>query len=87
MACSAGVMTDMMAVPSSDHRGRRGRSWLARPLTGPWPLRVLIIEDDVEAAQHMADDLASYDLDVTVLNDGAAALEPGAADGPYQARR
>jgi two-component system OmpR family response regulator len=43
----------------------------------------MIIEDDVEAAQHMADDLASYDLDVTVLNDGAAALEPGAADGPY----
>ena len=46
-------------------------------------MRVLIIEDDVESAQHMADDLAGFGLEVTVLNDGVAALAPGAGDGPY----
>jgi len=46
-------------------------------------LRVLIIEDDVESAQHMADDLAGFGLEVTVIHDGGAALAPGVGDGPY----
>jgi two-component system OmpR family response regulator len=46
-------------------------------------LRVLIIEDDREAARHMADDLAASGVEAEVLHDGAAALEPGMGDGPF----
>ncbi|HEY2358056.1 MAG TPA: response regulator transcription factor [Phenylobacterium sp.] len=46
-------------------------------------MRVLIIEDDVEAAQHMADDLSGFGIEAQVLNDGRAALEPGKGDGPF----
>jgi two-component system OmpR family response regulator len=55
----------------------------ATPAPGPPTLRVLIIEDDVEAAQHMADDLGDFGVEVTVLHDGAAALAPGMGDGPF----
>jgi two-component system OmpR family response regulator len=54
-----------------------------RPAPGRLPLRVLIIEDDVETAQHMADDLIAAGVEVTVLHDGAAALELGAGDGAF----
>jgi len=50
---------------------------------GPALLRVLIIEDDAEAAQLMADDLAGFGIDASVIHDGAQALEAGAADGPF----
>jgi two-component system OmpR family response regulator len=46
-------------------------------------LRVLIIEDDIETAQHMADDLAAADVETCVLHDGLAALAPGMGDGPF----
>ncbi|HEX5265070.1 MAG TPA: response regulator transcription factor [Phenylobacterium sp.] len=46
-------------------------------------MRVLIIEDDVEAALHMADDLRGFGIEAQVLNDGRAALEPGMGDGPF----
>jgi len=52
-------------------------------VTGHRLLRVLIVEDDVEAARHMADDLADFGLEVAVLHDGAAALAPGAGDGAF----
>lgn len=73
----------MIDVLSPVRRDLPGRSSAAGPASGPWPLRVLIIEDDVEAAQHMAEDLASLGLEVSVLNDGAAALAPGAGDGLF----
>ena len=73
----------MMPVPSQGCSGPFGRSPPVGPFSGPSPLRVLIIEDDAESAQLMADDLTGFDLDVTVLHDGAAALEPGAGDGPF----
>jgi len=53
------------------------------PVSRRFPLRVLIIEDDREAARHMADDLAASGVAAEVLHDGAAALEPGAGDGPF----
>jgi two-component system OmpR family response regulator len=41
---------------------------------GRSPLRVLIVEDDVEAARHMAEDLNGFGLDTEVVHDGAVAL-------------
>jgi two-component system OmpR family response regulator len=49
----------------------------------PSALRVLIIEDDVEAAQHMAEDLVAAGIESVVLNDGAEALQPGVGDGNF----
>jgi two-component system OmpR family response regulator len=49
----------------------------------PSALRVLIIEDDVEAAQHMAEDLAAAGVESVVLSDGAEALQSGAGDGDF----
>jgi two-component system OmpR family response regulator len=46
-------------------------------------LRVLIIEDDVETAEHMADDLAAFGVEAAVVHDGAKALAPGLGDGPF----
>ncbi|HEY3951399.1 response regulator transcription factor [Phenylobacterium sp.] len=52
-------------------------------LPGPALLRVLIIEDDVEAAGHMAGDLAACGIATEIIHDGARALEPGQGDGPF----
>src|ERR1700758_4875526 len=38
-------------------------------------LRVLIVEDDVEAARHMAEDLTGFGLETAVAHDGLDALE------------
>jgi two-component system OmpR family response regulator len=46
-------------------------------------LRVLLIEDDVEAAWHMADDLEAGGVHATVVHNGAQALAPGLGDGDY----
>jgi two-component system, OmpR family, response regulator len=46
-------------------------------------LRVLIIEDDIEAAQHMADDLAASGIVTDVIHDGSEALESGRGDGAF----
>jgi two-component system OmpR family response regulator len=55
---------------------------LRRDGAGP-PLRLLIIDDDREAAQLMADDLAAVGLDVRVAHDGGAALALSIAEGVY----
>jgi len=73
----------MLDLPSPAVRSSIGRSPAAEPVSGRPPLRVLIIEDDVEAAQHMADDLAGFGVETTVLHDGADALAPGMGDGPF----
>ncbi|THD61085.1 MAG: response regulator transcription factor [Phenylobacterium sp.] len=46
-------------------------------------MRVLIVEDDVEAAQHMADDLAARGIEAALVHDGLQALEPGVGDGAF----
>ncbi len=77
-----------MVPTSAESRARSVQGPQARP-QAPWfasgrsPLRVLIIEDDVETAQHMADDLAAADVEAAILHDGAAALAPGMGDGPF----
>ncbi len=73
----------MIDLPLPAARSRSGRPPAVQPVFGRPSLRVLIIEDDVEAAQHMADDLAGFGVETAVLNDGAAALEPGMGDGPF----
>ena len=40
-------------------------------------LRVLIVEDDAEAARHMAEDLAAFGLETDVAHDGHEALAMG----------
>ena len=47
----------------------------ARAPLGRSRLRVLIIEDDVEAAGHMAEDLGAFGLETVVKHDGLDALE------------
>ncbi len=74
------MLTDLL----HERPGRGGFSPPApRPAPGRSPLRVLIIEDDVRAARHMADDLTAAGVEVAVLHDGAEALRPGAADGAF----
>jgi two-component system OmpR family response regulator len=51
--------------------------------SGKPQLHVLIVEDDVESADHMAADLGGFGFAVTVVNDGAEALQPGVGDGPF----
>src|SRR5215472_8518853 len=46
-------------------------------------LRVLIIEDDVEAAEHMADQLEAAGVETHATHDGLSALAPGVGDGPF----
>jgi two-component system OmpR family response regulator len=46
-------------------------------------LRVLIIEDDAEAAEHMADQLEGAGIETVVAHDGIEALAPGLGDGPF----
>ncbi|MBS0364121.1 MAG: response regulator, partial [Proteobacteria bacterium] len=46
-------------------------------------LRALIIEDDVETARHMADDLTAAGIAAEVVHDGDAALAPGMGDGDF----
>jgi two-component system OmpR family response regulator len=65
-----------------DHSVHSRRGFPPAAMRGPG-LRALIIEDDVEAAQHMAGDLARHGVEAVVLTDGAQALEPGWGDGPY----
>lgn len=50
---------------------------------GAFRLRILIVEDDVEAARYMADDLTDFGLVVTLVHDGSAALAAGMGDGPF----
>jgi two-component system OmpR family response regulator len=71
-----------MGFLSSSPRPARS-SAAAGPALGRPCLRILIVEDDVEAAQHMADDLQGFGLEVVTLHDGAAARAPGAGDGPF----
>ena len=52
-----------------------GRPLAMGLLPGRPPLRVLIVEDDAEAAQLMADDLTGLGVEVVTLHDGAAALD------------
>ena len=76
----------MLTAPSQTDRplsAARGSVAKRFPTSGPARLRVLIIEDDVEAARHMADDLAACGILAETVHDGACALEPGAGDGPY----
>jgi two-component system OmpR family response regulator len=75
----------MTAMNPASHSAlpRAARQPAAAPTLGRPRLRVLIVEDDVAAAQHMADDLAGFGLEVVVLHDGAAALAPGQGDGPF----
>lgn len=51
------------------------------PARGAARLRILIVEDDAAAAQHMADDLAGFGHAVQVVHDGATAL--AVADGAF----
>jgi two-component system OmpR family response regulator len=46
-------------------------------------LRVLIIEDDIEAAEHMADQLEGAGIETVVAHDGLQALAPGLGDGAF----
>jgi two-component system OmpR family response regulator len=71
--------------PLSIHTPARGGNLpLAASLRpGPSHLRVLIVEDDVEAARHLADDLTGFGLEVEVAHDGTAALGPGVVDDRF----
>jgi len=75
----------MLSLPSKIHAARpapqAGMDAVSQP--GPLALRVLIIEDDVEAAHHMADDLAASGIVTEVVHDGVEALEPGRGDGAF----
>ena len=62
----------MLSVPAASASSRAGP-----------PLRVLIIEDDVDAAEHVADELGGFGIETVVLHDGAAALAPGLGDGAF----
>jgi two-component system OmpR family response regulator len=44
---------------------------------------VLIIEDDVEAAAHMADQLEAAGIESDIAHDGLYALSPGVGDGAF----
>jgi two-component system OmpR family response regulator len=46
-------------------------------------LRVLIIEDDAETAEHMADQLESAGAQTVIARDGLGALAPGVGDGAF----
>lgn len=73
----------MVTVPSHAARSDSGPAPAASLFAGGPSLRVLIIEDDAEAAQHMADDLAGFGIEAVILHDGAAALAPGLGDGAF----
>jgi two-component system, OmpR family, response regulator len=73
----------MLQLPPFAVRSDTGRPPAVEPVFGRPSLRVLIIEDDVEAAQHMADDLGGFGIETAVLHDGAEALAPGMGDGPF----
>jgi two-component system OmpR family response regulator len=64
-------MTSILAPAS-------GRSDIPRP-----PLRLLIVEDDKEAAQLMRDDLRESGIDVSVVHDGGEALAMDFADDAF----
>lgn len=73
----------MLRVPASLAQPRRGPFPRAQAPSGSPGLRVLIIEDDVEAAVHMAEDLAGFGIESEMLHDGAQALAPGRGDGDF----
>ena len=72
-----------MDLPPLQAQPRRARVFLRAATAGRPKLRILIVEDDVEAARYMADDLAGFGLEVTVVHDGVAAAAPGVGDGDY----
>lgn len=73
----------MLPLPSDTRQARLARPWAAALQPGPSALRVLIIEDDVESARHMADDLAGFGIAAETLHDGVVALAPGRGDGDF----
>jgi two-component system OmpR family response regulator len=46
-------------------------------------LRVLIIEDDIETAEHMAEQLEAAGVDTAITHHGVEALAPGLGDGAF----
>lgn len=72
----------MLLLPP-DHAAAHPARPRAHPRLGRFALRVLIIEDDVEAAWHMADDLEGFGVEAVVIHDGAQALAPGLGDGSF----
>jgi two-component system OmpR family response regulator len=73
-------MTSIQALSSTTDADRQAP--VRRDSDEP-PLRLLIVEDDREAAQLMADDLAGSGIDVSMVHDGGAALEMNICDGAY----
>ena len=73
----------MLQVLPANRMTARAPSRAVTSMPGRSPLRVLIIEDDAVAAEQMADDLAGFGVEAQVVNDGAAALESGVGDGPF----
>lgn len=69
-----------MILHSADCLHDPARPPAARP-AGRRPLRVLIIEDDAEAAQDMVVDLLRHGIDAEVITDGGEALKPGGLTG------
>ena len=55
----------------------------ARAPFGRSGLRVLIIEDDAEAARHMAEDLTGFGLETVVSHDGLEGLETALGGAPF----
>lgn len=72
-----------MTAASLSALPRRAAPVAAAPAPGRPRLRILIVEDDVAAAQHMADDLAGLGHEVIAVHDGAAALAPWVCDGAF----
>jgi two-component system OmpR family response regulator len=72
----------MLPLPPHEDRRQAARPGPISALRRP-KLRVLIVEDDVEAAWHMADDLEGLGVEAVVIHDGAQALEPGLGDGAF----
>jgi two-component system OmpR family response regulator len=72
---------NLLSIPTRADGADRPRVTGRRP--GLPTLRVLIVEDDVEAARHLADDLMGFGIEVEVAHDGAEALEPGFVDGRF----
>ena len=63
----------MNQLPARTPGGAAASRRAARPI--PPRLSVLIVEDDAEAARHLADDLAGFGIEVEVAHEGAAAFE------------
>jgi two-component system OmpR family response regulator len=72
----------MLPFPPYDARRQAGMPGSNARL-GRTALRVLIIEDDVEAAWHMAGDLESFGIEVAVIHDGVQAMDPGVEAGEF----